>query len=69
MSVCNFESENFNAIIPNNIAHKNLELGPDKCFELHVGQQSDCCPTLKINEEIMLSSSKEKTDNRWRDKY
>ena len=60
VSDCSVESVKLNAIIQSKVAHKNLELGPDKCFKLHVGQQSDCCPTLKIDEEIMLSSCKEK---------
>jgi hypothetical protein len=49
-----------NAIIQSKVAHKNLELGPDKCFKLHVGKGSECCAMLKIDEEVMLSSCKEK---------
>ena len=31
------------------------------CFKMHVGKQNEnCCPTLKIENEIMLSSNKEK---------
>ena len=64
VSDCSVESVKLNAIIQSKVAHKNLELGPDKCFKLHVGQQSDCCPTLKINEEIFGRH----TDDRWQDK-
>ena len=60
VSECSVDSVKLNALIQSKVAHKNLKLGPDKCFKMHVGQQSDCCPTLKIDEEIMKSSSKEK---------
>ena len=60
VSECSVESVKLNAIIQSKVAHKNLELGPDKCFKLHVGKKSECCPTLKIGYADMLSSSKEK---------
>ena len=54
VSECSVESVKLNALIQSKVTHKNLELGPDKCFKMHVGKQSDCCPTLKINDELML---------------
>ena len=60
VSECSVESVKLNAFIQSKVAHKNLQLGPDKCFKMHVGQQSACCPTLMIDNKKMLSSSKEK---------
>ena len=60
VSECSVESVKLNAYIQSKIAHKNLQLGPDKCFKMHVGQKSDCCPNLMIDNAEMLSSSKEK---------
>ena len=60
VSECSVETVKMNAILQSKVAHKNLELGPDKCFKLHVGKESECCPMLKIDEEVMLSSCKEK---------
>ena len=59
-SDCSVESVKLNALIKSKVAHKNLELGPDKCFKMHVGKESESCPTLTIDEEVMLSSSREK---------
>ena len=60
VSECSVESVKLNAVIKSKIAHKNLELGPDKYFKMHVGEKSHCCPELKIDEEVMLSTSREK---------
>ena len=60
VSDCSVESLKMNALIQSKVAHKNLQLGPDKCFKMYVGQQSDSCPTLKFGDEEMLSSHKEK---------
>ena len=57
---CSVESVKMNALIKSKVEHKNLELGPEKCFKMHVGQQDDCCPTLKIDNELMLTSNNEK---------
>ena len=53
------ESVKLITYIQSKVAHTNLQLGPDKCLKMHVGQQSDCCPNLMIDSEVMLSSSKE----------
>ena len=60
VSVCSVESVKVNALIQSKVAHKNLKLGQDKCFKMHVGSQDECCPTLKLNDKIMLSSNREK---------
>ena len=61
VSECSVESVKVNALIQSKVAHKNLQLGTDKCFKMHVGKQNkNCCPDLKVENEVMLSSSKEK---------
>ena len=61
VSQCGVESVKVNAIIQSKIAHKNLELGPDKCFKMHIGKKnSNCCPDLKTGNEIMLSTNRDK---------
>ena len=60
VSECSVESVKLNATIQSKVANKNLELGHEKCFKMHIGQKSECCPTLKVGNEIMLSSNREK---------
>ena len=60
VSECSVESVKINAFIQSKVAHTNLQLGHDKCLKMHVGQKSDCCPVLKIDNELMLSSKREK---------
>ena len=61
VSECSVETVKLNALIQSKVAHKNLQLGPDKCFKMHIGKQNgNCCPDLKIDNELMLCSSKEK---------
>ena len=61
VSKCSVETVKVNALIQSKVMHKNLQLGTDKCFKMHIGKQKDsCCPELKIENEEMLSSSKEK---------
>ena len=49
-----------NAIIESKISGMQLELGHKKCFQLHVGKNTSCCPTLNVNSKEMLTSSQEK---------
>ena len=39
---------------------KNLRLGHNKCFKMHVGKNDSCCPMLKVHEKPMLTSNREK---------
>ena len=32
---CSVESVKMNELIKSKVAHKHLELGPDKCFKMH----------------------------------
>ena len=49
-----------NALIQSKVELKNLRLGKSKCFKMHVGKNKSCCPNLKVHEEDMLTSNKEK---------
>ena len=40
---------------------KKLELGQDKCFQIHVGSNNaNTCPNLNVHGEIMKTTSSEK---------
>ena len=39
---------------------KNLRLGHSKCFKMHVGKNKSCCPILKVQDKLMLTSNREK---------
>ena len=55
------ESVKVNAIIQSKIDHKILQLGPEKCFKMHIGKQNtNCCPELKTGNEKMLSTDRGK---------
>ena len=42
------------------MATKKLEMGHDKCFQIHVGKKdSEMCPKLFINDNVMKTSSSE----------
>ena len=42
------------------MATKKLEMGHDKCFQIHVGKNdSEICPQLSINKKVMKTSSSE----------
>ena len=61
VSECSVESVKVNALIRSKVAHKNLQLGPDKCFKMHVGKDNkNCCPTLIVEDAPMCTSNKEK---------
>ena len=60
VSECSVESVKTNAFIQSKVAHKNLQLGTDKCFKMHVGKDHSNCSELTIENEVMQSSSKEK---------
>ena len=60
VSRCSTDSVKMNAIIESKISGMQLELGHKKCFQLHVGKNTSCCPTLNVNSKEMLTSSQEK---------
>ena len=54
------DSVTINALMKSKLEMKNLRLGHSKCFTMHVGRNKTCCPILKIQDEIMLTSDREK---------
>ena len=60
VSTCSTKSIETNAIIQAKIQGKRLELGQKKCFQMHVGNDSDSCPTLNIHSQKMLTTNSEK---------
>ena len=57
---CGPESVKVNALIQSKVDMKNLKLGHSKCFKMHVGKNTSCCPLLKVQDKNMLTSSREK---------
>ena len=55
VSECGPESVKVNAIIQSKVDMKNLRLGQNKCFKMHVGRNKGCCPILKIQKKDMLT--------------
>jgi hypothetical protein len=39
--------------------HKKLQLSQPKCYKMHVGKSSVCCPALKVDGVKMNSVEKE----------
>ena len=55
---CGSDSVKLNAIIQSKMATKKLEMGHDKCFQIHVGSNSSkLCPKLTIHGEEMKTAS------------
>ena len=60
VSECGADSVVVNALIQSKVELKNLRLGKSKCFKMHVGKNESNCPNLKVHEEDMLTSKREK---------
>ena len=57
---CGVDSIKLNSIIQSKMATKKLELGKNKCSQMHVGQDlSNLCPTLYVHDDRMKTSSAE----------
>ena len=58
---CGSDSLKLNSIIQSKMSTKKLELGQDKCFQMHIGTKSpQLCPKLNIQNEQMKTTSSEK---------
>ena len=57
---CSSKSIETNAFIQAKIHGKRLELGPNKCFQMHVGKSSSSCPTLSVHSQPMHTTNREK---------
>ena len=60
VSECGVDSVTVNALIQSKVQMKNLRLGHNKCFKMHIGKNKECCPLLKVEDEIMLTSDRER---------
>ena len=60
VSDCGPETVKMNALIQNKVNMKSLRLGHSKCFKMHVGKNASCCPTLKVQDKLMLTSNRER---------
>ena len=57
---CGTESVKLNAKIQSKFETKRLELGYDKCFQIHVGtKMKNCCPILKVKSSHVKMSNQE----------
>ena len=55
---CGTDSVKLNSIIQAKMNTKNLEMGQNKCFKLHVGNKSKTfCPKLSVDDEEMKTSN------------
>ena len=50
---CGVEALKTNAIINAKMMSKKLEFGPKKCFNIHVGKNSENCSQLKVHESVL----------------
>ena len=57
---CGPDSVKVNAYVQSKTDTKKLELGESKCFKIHIGNDNTPCPSLKIQDQEMKSSSSEK---------
>ena len=54
---CSIESLKTNTIINAKMESKKLKLGQKKCFNIHIGNNSEKCHGLKVHSENMNSKS------------
>ena len=57
---CGPSSVKMNAYVQSKVDTKKLELSDTKCVKMHIGSKINLCPTLKIHEQEMKISEKEK---------
>ena len=46
-----------NAIVNAKIMSKKLQFGPKKCYNIHIGQNTEKCSCLKVHETTMKKKS------------
>ena len=57
---CGINSVVMNGLVQSKMDTKRFELGAAKCFQMHVGKDTLTCPTLKIRDQEMDKSEKQK---------
>ena len=60
VSRCDVSAVKLNAVIQAKMETKQLELGHQKCSQMHIGKLRNTCPTLKVHGKEMLTTEKEK---------
>ena len=60
VQTCSEATVQVNAVINSFIELKKLTLSAKKCSKIHVGKQSNCCPVVKVHDNPMKNSDKEK---------
>ena len=60
VSVCSPGSVQMNATIMGKIQGKQLKLCHKKCFQMHIGKNDACCPSLDVHGKKMNIASSEK---------
>ena len=57
---CSKDSIIMNSIIQSKLQGKQLLLGHKKCFQMHVGKNIQCCPTLTVHDKPMKIANRER---------
>ena len=57
---CSSDSVRMNSIIQSKLHGKQLLLGHKKCFQMHIGKNAECCPSLNVNNEKMKTTNRER---------
>ena len=57
---CSTDSVKVNATIQAKIQGKQLQLGHKKCFQMHIGKSSECCPSLNVHDKVMHTANHER---------
>ena len=57
---CSKDSIIMNSIIQSKLQAKQLLLGHKKCFQMHVGKNTQCCPTLTVHNKTMKTANRER---------
>ena len=60
VSECSTDSVKMNATIQAKVEGKQLQLSHKKCFQMHIGKNKSCCPTLSVNGKDMKTANQEK---------
>ena len=60
VSKCSSKTVELNATVNSFMENNKLKLAQNKCKKIHVGKKSDNCPSIKVHEENMENSNKEK---------
>ena len=60
VSTCSEDSVIMNSIIQSKLQGKQLLLGHKKSFQMHIGKNIECCPTLTVHDKPMNTSNEER---------